>query len=106
MADSQKRSCNIGSTKRLKCHFFQSDIYLGNNRKGEAADDVSSRVVLECDAEKNTYPLPGRKPEKIFGSVALLSHNTLKLSAILRFSFLVRCWWARESMIQGSSGYV
>ena len=39
----------------------------------------------------------------MFGSVALLSHNTLKWSAILGLRFFARCWWPRESMLRGSS---
>ena len=38
-----------------------------------------------------------------YGSVALLSHNTLKRSAILGLSFLAQCWWPRESVLWGSS---
>ena len=38
----------------------------------------------------------------LFGSVDLLSHNTLKWSVILRLSFFARCWWSRESVLQGS----
>ena len=37
------------------------------------------------------------------GSVALLSHYTLKGSAILGLSFFAWCWWPRESMLWGSS---
>ena len=37
------------------------------------------------------------------GSVALLSHNTLKWSAILGLSFFAWCWWPMESMLWGSS---
>ena len=37
------------------------------------------------------------------GSVALLSRNTLKRSAILGLRFFVQCWWPRESMLWGSS---
>ena len=39
----------------------------------------------------------------VYGSIALLSHNTLKWSMILGLSFFVRCWWPRESMLLGSS---
>ena len=39
----------------------------------------------------------------IIGSIALLSHNTLKWSAILGLSFFAQCWWPRESMLRGSS---
>ena len=38
-----------------------------------------------------------------FGSVALLSNNTLKWSAILGLSFFVQCWWPRESVLWGSN---
>ena len=38
-----------------------------------------------------------------YGSVALLSHNTLKWSAILGLSFFAQCWWPRESVLWGSS---
>ena len=41
--------------------------------------------------------------KKILGSIALLSHNTLKWSAILGLSFFVQCWWPWESVLQGSS---
>ena len=37
------------------------------------------------------------------GSVALLSHDALKRSAILGLSVFVQCWWPRESMLQGSN---
>ena len=40
---------------------------------------------------------------RLYGSIALLSHNTLKGSAILGLSFFAWCWWLRESMLQGSS---
>ena len=42
-------------------------------------------------------------PKWVKGSVALLLHNTLKWSVILRLSFFARCWWHRESMLWGSS---
>ena len=38
-----------------------------------------------------------------YGSVALLSHNTLKWSEILGLSFFVQCWRPRESVLWGSS---
>ena len=41
----------------------------------------------------------------MYGSVALLSHNTLKWSAILRLSFFAWCWWSRESVLWGSSAF-
>ena len=37
------------------------------------------------------------------GSIALLSHNTLKWSVILGLSFFAWFCWHRESMLQGSS---
>ena len=40
---------------------------------------------------------------QVLGSVALLSHNTLKLSVILGLSFILWCWWPRKSVLQGSS---
>ena len=39
----------------------------------------------------------------LVGSIDLLSHNTLKCSAILVLSFFVRCWQPWESMLWGSS---
>ena len=41
--------------------------------------------------------------QSYFGSVALLSHSTLKWSAILRLSFFAQCWWPREFVLRGSS---
>ena len=37
------------------------------------------------------------------GNAALLSHNTLKRSAILGLCFFVQSWWPRESVLKGSS---
>ena len=39
----------------------------------------------------------------LFGSIALLSHNTLKWSVIFGLSFFAWCWWPREFVQQGSS---
>ena len=43
--------------------------------------------------------------ELYYGNVALLSHKSLKWSAILGLCFFARCWWPRESVLRGSSAF-
>ena len=78
-----------------------SDICLHRNKKPTTYSSRSS--------QRNCEKL-GQQIEKKctfvctdVGSVALLLHNTLKCSAILGLSFIVWCWWPRESVLWGSS---
>ena len=52
----------------------------------------SEKMVLRPCAIRTRYLWVWRRSWKI-GSVALLSHNPLKWSAILGLSFFVLCWW-------------
>ena len=62
-----------------------------------------SDLTHSFDVFINLYSLRKKWNQEywLLGSIALLPHNTLKQSAILGLSFFVRCWWPRESMLQG-----
>ena len=59
----------------------------GNGRLPKHDDPSTFDVAQKRSQEKSS------DWEVYIGSVALLSHNTLKLSAILGISFFVRYWW-------------
>ena len=63
----------------------------------------SKLITIHLQRDSGILEPESHKKSKLhYGSVALLSHNTLKWSAFLGLSFFVRCWWPRESMLQGS----
>ena len=55
-------------------------------------------LSAECLRKKNDFAFLGD-----YGSISLLSHNTLKLKCDFGTYFFVQCWWPRESVLQGSS---
>ena len=64
---------------------------------------IPKRVQLIGKSQCLPQKLISLLSQCLYGSVTLLSHNTLKWSAILGLSFFVRCWWPRESVLWASS---
>ena len=94
------RSSKVGSVVVIKsiCPFFKCTV----GKTGLKISNFIYFVLYAWCANDFAYMILYNF-KKVNGSIALLSRNTLKWSAILGLSFFVCCWLPRESMLRGSS---